>query len=83
MKMSRFRVFEVVVLIVALTMVCLFLHGCHSPFLGENTFVEDLMMTKDDAFSIKAELETIQKDINSLYELNDELMAHRTIEGGD
>lgn len=41
------------------------------------------MMTKDDAFSIKAELETIQKDINSLYELNDELMADRNIEGGD
>lgn len=214
--MRRFRVFEVVVLIVALTMVCLFLHGCHSPFLGENTFVaspsyvvdgsryvkisevkldsvghlvwankakwhskneeddlhslceqgkilttsefasnitgyyntlvsvlvglfvlfsvfgyfalnekfkkeleekekelenrlvqtvkdklsdsvilqnaiveklrsdvEDLMMTKDDAFSIKADMETIQKDINSLYELNDELMADRNIEGGD
>ena len=202
----KYRIFEVVVLIVALTMVCLFLHGCHSPFMGENTFVaspsyvvdgsryvkisevkldsvghlmwvgkdkwhskvdkddlqslceqgkilttsefasnitgyyntlvsvlvglfvlfsvfgylalnekfkkeleekenelenrlvqtvkdklsdsvilqnaiveklrsdvEDLMMTKDDAFSIKADMETIRKDINSLYELNEEL----------
>lgn len=45
--------------------------------------VEDLMMTKDDAFSIKADMETIRKDINSLYELNEELMSDRNIEGGD
>jgi len=37
--MVRFRIFEFFLLAIIATMVCLFLHGCHSPFNGENTFV--------------------------------------------
>lgn len=37
--MSKFRFYEFLLLSVVTAMICLFLHGCHSPFMGENTFV--------------------------------------------
>lgn len=49
----KYRIFEVVVLIVALTMVCLFLHGCHSPFMGENTFVASPSYVVDGSRYVK------------------------------
>lgn len=51
--MVKFRVFEILVLIVVVGMICLFLHGCHSPFTGENTFIASPSYVVDGNLYIK------------------------------
>ena len=51
--MVKFRVFEILVLIVVVGMICLFLHGCHSPFTGENTFIASPSYVVDGNVYIK------------------------------
>lgn len=51
--MVKFRIFEILVLIVVVGMFCLFLHGCHSPFKGENTFIASPSYVVDGNLYIK------------------------------
>ena len=51
--MVKFRIFEFVLLAILATMVCLFVHGCHSPFRGENTFVASPSYVVDGNLYIK------------------------------
>lgn len=51
--MVKFRIFEILVLIVVVGMICLFLHGCHSPFKGENTFIASPSYVVDGNLYIK------------------------------
>lgn len=51
--MVKFRVFEILVLIVVVGMICLFLHGCHSPFTGEKTFIASPSYVVDGNLYIK------------------------------
>ncbi len=51
--MVKFRFFEFLVLIVVVGMICLFLHGCHSPFIGENTFIASPSYVVDGNLYIK------------------------------
>lgn len=51
--MIKFRIFEFGLLAIVVTMVCLFLHGCHSPFVGENTFVASPSYVVDGSLYIK------------------------------
>lgn len=51
--MVKFRFFEILVLIVVVGMICLFLHGCHSPFIGENTFIASPSYVVDGNLYIK------------------------------
>lgn len=51
--MVKFRVFEILVLIVVVGMICLFLHGCHGPFTGENTFIASPSYVVDGNLYIK------------------------------
>lgn len=51
--MVKFRFFEFLVLIVVVGMFCLFLHGCHSPFKGENTFIASPSYVVDGNLYIK------------------------------
>lgn len=50
--MVKFRIFEILVLIVVVGMFCLFLHGCHSPFKGENTFIASPSYVVDGNLSL-------------------------------
>lgn len=51
--MVKFRIFGILVLIVVVGMICLFLHGCHSPFKGENTFIASPSYVVDGNLYIK------------------------------
>lgn len=51
--MVKFRIFEILVLIVVVGMFCIFLHGCHSPFKGENTFIASPSYVVDGNLYIK------------------------------
>lgn len=51
--MVKFRIFEILVLIVVVGMFCLFLHGCHGPFKGENTFIASPSYVVDGNLYIK------------------------------
>ena len=42
--------------------------------------VQDWAITKDDAVVLKADVDKIKDDINTLYELNDELVTDRNID---
>lgn len=42
--------------------------------------VQDWAITKDDAIVLKADVDKIKDDINTLYELNDELVTDRNID---
>lgn len=51
--MDKYRIYEILVLMTVVGMVCLFLHGCHSPFKGENTFIASPSYVVDGNLYVK------------------------------
>ena len=51
--MDKFRIYEILVLMTVVGMICLFLHGCHSPFKGENTFIASPSYVVDGNLYVK------------------------------
>lgn len=51
--MDKYRIYEILVLMIVVGMICLFLHGCHSPFKGENTFIASPSYVVDGNLYVK------------------------------
>lgn len=70
--MSKFRFYEFLLLSVVTAMICLFLHGCHSPFMGDNTFVASPSYIVDGSLYVKKADVKLDSTMHLIWKANNE-----------